>query len=146
MEQELAEALKRREEEKLASLEASERDGAELARLEKELASTRDAGDRACQDATERGRLEAEELERRLLLQREDAQRKEEVLALVRRHLQPLAAEDGDPAELPLLLDTQLTGLKEERGEAQKRCHELTRTVEDLRGETPNHTGVDGHL
>lgn len=142
----LEDEVLRMQEEKLASREASERDGAELARLEKELASVRDAGDRACQDATERGRLEVEELERQLLLQREDAQRKEEMLALVWRHLPPLAAEDDDPADLPVLLDTQLSRLKEERGEAQQRCHELTRAVEDLQGETLNHAGVDGLL
>lgn len=136
-------------EEKLASLEASERDGAELARLEKELAFMRDAGDRACQDATERGKLEVEELEQQLLKTREDTQKKEEILALVWRHLQPLAAED-DPADLPLLLGTQLTRLTEERGEAQKRCDELTHTVENLRGEKLRliyrTTDVDGNL
>lgn len=122
----------RMEEEKLASLEASER---ERARLEKELAIMRDAGDRACQDATQRGKLEVEELEQQLLLQREDAQRKEEMLALVWRHLQPLAPAEDDPADLPLLLDTQLTRLREERGQAQRRCDELTHTVENLQGE-----------
>lgn len=129
----------RMKDEKLASLEASERHGAEIVRLENELAVMRDAEDRACQDATERGKLEVEKLEQQLGAQREDTQKKEEILALVWRHLQSVAADDvaptDEPAELPLFLETQLTRLKDECGQAQKRCDELTHTVENLQGE-----------
>lgn len=113
--------------------------------LETELASMRDAADRACQDAAERGKLEVEKLEQELVLQRQHTQRKEEILAEVWRHLQSLAAEGaaptGDPADLSLLLpavqsvETQLTRLKEECGRGQKRCDQLTHSVEDLQGE-----------
>lgn len=130
---------------KLASQEASERDRAEIGRLENELALMRDAVDRACHDATERGTLEVEKLEQELVLQCEDAQKKGEILAQVWRHLQSLAAEDvaptDDPADLSLFLftvqsvETQLTRLKDECGEGQKRCDELTHTVENLQGE-----------
>lgn len=130
---------------KLASQEASERDRAEIVRLENELALMRDAVDHACHDATERGKLEVEKLEQELVLQCEDAQKKGEILAQVWRHLQSLAAEDmaptDDPADLSLFLftvqsvETQLTRLKDECGEGQKRCDELTHTVENLQGE-----------
>ncbi|TNM91604.1 hypothetical protein fugu_019984 [Takifugu bimaculatus] len=133
---------------KLASQEASERDGAEIARLENELASLRDAFDRACQGATEREKLEVEKLEQELASQREAAQENEEILAEVWRRLQSLAAEDvaptDDPADLSLFLftvqsvATQLTGLKDERSEGQRRCNELTRTVEDLQEQLDN--------
>lgn len=130
---------------KLASQEASERDGAEIFRLENELALMRDAVDRACHDATERGTLEVEKLEQELVLQREDTQKKGEILEEVWRHLQPLAAQDvvptDKPADLSLFLFTvqsvekQLTRLKDECGEGQKRCDELTHTMEKLQGE-----------
>ncbi|XP_011611575.2 golgin subfamily B member 1 isoform X1 [Takifugu rubripes] len=133
---------------KLASQEASERDGAEIVRLENELASLRDAFDRACQGATEREKLEVEKLEQELASQREAAQENEEILAEVWRRLQSLAAEDvaptDDPADLSLFLftvqsvATQLTGLKDERSEGQRRCDELTRTVEDLQEQLDN--------
>lgn len=132
---------------KLASQEASERDGAEIVRLENELASLRDAFDRACQGATEKEKLEVEKLEQELASQREDAQKNGKILAEVWRRLQSLAAEDvaptDDPADLSLSLflstvqsvAAQLTGLKDERGEGQRRCDELAHTVEDLQGE-----------
>lgn len=130
---------------KLTNHEASERDKAEIVRLENELALLRDTVDRACQDATEREKLEVEKLEQELTSQREDGQKKGEILAEVWRHLQSLAAEEvtptDDPADLPLLLstvqsvETQLTSLKDECREGEKRCVELTHTVEDLQGE-----------
>lgn len=125
---------------KLASQEASERDRAEIVRLENELTLMS-----ACHDAAEREKVEVEKLERELVSQRDDTQKKGEILAEVWRHLQSLAAEDvaptGDPADLsPFLLtvrsvETQLARLKDECGEGQKRCDELTHTVEHLQGE-----------
>lgn len=130
---------------KLGSQEASERDGAEIVRLENELALMRDAVDRACHDATERGKWEVEKLQQELVLQGEETQKKGEILAHVWRHLQSLAAEDvaptDDPADLSLFLlavqcvETRLTRLKDECGEGQKRCDDLTHTVENLVGE-----------
>lgn len=133
---------------KLASQEASEGDRAEIVRLETELASMRDAFNRACQDATEREKLEVEKLEQELASQREDAQKNGEILAEVWRRLQSLAEDDvtptDDPADLSLFLVTmqslemQLTRLKDERSEGQRRCDELTNTVEHLQGEKYN--------
>ncbi len=127
-----------------ASHDASERDRAEIIRLESELASMREAVDRASQDASERERSEADQLER----EHEDAQKKDEALAEIWRHLRSVALEDVQaveetpfPPDLSLVLDTvqsvetQLTRLKDERSESEKRCAELTHTMETLQGE-----------
>lgn len=114
-----------------------------IAWLEKELALMRDAAGRARHDATERGKLEVEKLERELVLQSEDSQKKGETLVEVRRLLQALAAEDaapaGEPADLLLTaqaVETQLRRLKDERAQGRKRCDQLAHTVENLQGET----------
>ncbi|KAI3366692.1 hypothetical protein L3Q82_009365, partial [Scortum barcoo] len=124
-----------------ASRDASERDRVEIVRLESELASMREAVDRASRDASEREKSEADQLER----EHEDAQKKDEILAEIWRHLHSLAREDVQgaeetpfPADLSLFLDTvqsvemQLTKLKDESSESEKRCAELTHTMETL--------------
>lgn len=123
-----------------AELAASESNRAEIEQLESELASLREA---ASQDAAEREKFD--KLER----EQEDAQKKEEILAEVWRHLRPLAAEEATaeeeevpfPADLSLFLDTvqsietQLTRLKDERSEKEEHCAELTHTMTALQGE-----------
>lgn len=126
-----------------ASHDASERDRVEIVRLESELASMREAVDRAGQDASEREKSEADQLER----EHEDAQKKDEILAEIWRHLRSLALQDAQaaeetpfPADLSLFLDTvqsvetQLTRLKDEHSESEKHCAELTHTMETLQG------------
>ncbi|XP_076578683.1 uncharacterized protein golgb1 isoform X2 [Chaetodon auriga] len=124
-----------------ASHDASERDRAEIVRLESEIASMREAVDHASRDTSEREKSEVEKLER----EREDAQRKGEILAEIWRHLRSLACEDEPaaeelpfPADLSLFLDTvqsveaQLRRLKDERSEREEHCAELTHTMETL--------------
>lgn len=126
-----------------ASHDASQRDRAEIVRLESELASTREAVDLASRDASEREKSEADQLER----EQEDAQKKDEILAEIWRHLRSLAPEDVQaaeetpfPGDLSLVLDsvqsveTQLMRLKDEHSESEKRCAELTHTMETLQG------------
>lgn len=133
-----------------ASHDASERDRAELVRLESELALMRDAVERASQDASEREKSEVEKLEQKLALlkeEHEDAQEKGEILAEMWRRLRSLAGEDvqgaeelPSPSDLSLFLhtvqsfETQLTRLRDERGESQEHCAELTHTMETLQG------------
>lgn len=133
-----------------ASRDAAERDRGEIVRLESELVLMRNAVDRASQDASERENSEVEKLERELASlkeEHEDAQKKEEILAEIWRHLQSLAVEDVQGAEeLPFPADhslflhalqsieTQLTRLKDERSESQEHCDELTHAMETLRG------------
>ncbi|KAM7367305.1 hypothetical protein PAMP_015218 [Pampus punctatissimus] len=132
--------------------DASEIDAAEIARLERELASTREAS----QDAVEREKSEVDKLVRELASLREeqdDTQKKGEILAALWRHLRSLAAEDVQPSEenpvptdLSLFLDTmqsietQLTRLKNERGESEERCAELTHTMEALQEQLDRRT------
>lgn len=133
-----------------ASHDAAERDRGEIVRLESELALMRDAVDRASQDVSERENSEVEKLEQELASlkeEHEDAQKKEEILVEIWRHLQSLAVEDVQGAEeLPFPADhslflhalqsieTQLTRLKDERSESQEHCDELTHTMATLRG------------
>ncbi|KAM7378458.1 hypothetical protein PAMA_013391 [Pampus argenteus] len=135
-----------------ARCDASERDGAEIARLERELASMREAS----QDAAGREKSEVDKLVRELATLREeqeDTQKKGEILADVWRHLRSLAAENVQaseenlvPTDLSLFLDsmqsieTQLTRLKDERGESEERCAELTHTMEALQEQLDRRT------
>ncbi|XP_018536470.1 golgin subfamily B member 1 isoform X2 [Lates calcarifer] len=132
-----------------ASCDASERDRAEIARLESELASMREAAARSSQDALEREKSGVDKLERELASLKEEvqeeAQRKDEILAEVWRHLRAMAPGDVQAAEenpipddLSLLLDTvqsienQLKRLKDERSESEERCAEITHAMETL--------------
>lgn len=134
-----------------ASCDASERDRAEIARLESELASMREAAARSSQDALEREKSGVDKLERELASLKEEvqeeAQRKDEILAEVWRHLRAMAPGDVQAAEenpipddLSLLLDTvqsienQLKRLKDERSESEERCAEITHAMETLQG------------
>ncbi|TNN63178.1 Golgin subfamily B member 1 [Liparis tanakae] len=128
------------------SRNASESDGAEIVRLESELASMREAVVQADRDAAEREDSEVDKLERELASlkgERQDAQKNCEILAEIWGPLRSLALEEEAeevpfPADLSLFLDTvqsietQLTRLKEERGEREEHCVELTHTVETL--------------
>uniref|UniRef100_A0A3Q3VIV5 Uncharacterized protein n=1 Tax=Mola mola TaxID=94237 RepID=A0A3Q3VIV5_MOLML len=133
-----------------ASQDAAEGDRAELVRLENELAFMRDKVDCASRDASEREKSEVEKLEQELASlkeEREDAQKKQEILTEIWRHLQPLAAEDVQreeecplPADHSLFLhtvhsvETQLMKLKEERNNSREHCVELTHAMETLQG------------
>lgn len=135
-----------------ARLDASERDWAEMARLESELASMREAAVQANEDALERERSEVNRLERELASlkdEQEGAQKKDEILAAIWRHLQSLALEEVRvaeeipvPADLSLLLDTvqsietKLKRLKAECSEGEERCAELTHTMGTLQGKS----------
>uniref|UniRef100_A0A668AWQ7 Golgin B1 n=1 Tax=Myripristis murdjan TaxID=586833 RepID=A0A668AWQ7_9TELE len=129
-----------------ASHDASERDRVEITRLESELASVKQAecaAIHASQEAFERKRMKVDELEKEL----EENQRRGETLAEVWRHLNSLASGDVHtaeespiPTDLSLFLDTlhalgaQLTKLKEERGESDERCAQVTHSMETLQG------------
>lgn len=133
-----------------ASQDAAEGDRAELVRLENELAFMRDKVDCASRDASEREKSEVEKLEQELASlkeEREDAQKKQEILTEIWRHLQPLAAEDVQreeecplPADHSLFLhtvhsvETQLMKLKEECNNSREHCVELTHAMETLQG------------
>lgn len=133
-----------------ASHDAAEKDRGEIVRLESELALMRDAVDRASQDVSERENSEVEKLQQELASlkeEHEDAQKKEEILVEIWRHLQSLAVEDVQGAEeLPfpadhslflhalLSIETQLMRLKDERSESQEHCDKLTHTMATLRG------------
>lgn len=135
-----------------ANLDVSERDRAEIARLETELASMREASVQANQDFLDRERSQVDKLERELASLKEEqegAQKKGEILAEIWRHLQPLvldnvqvAEENSLPADWSTLLDTvqtigtRLVRLKDEHGESEQRCAELTHTMETLQGKS----------
>nr|XP_019947747.1 PREDICTED: golgin subfamily B member 1-like [Paralichthys olivaceus] len=131
-----------------ASHDSSERYQAEITRLESELASMREAAVHVSEDGVEREKSEIEKLERELASLKEeqaDAQKKDEILVEVWRHLRALAPDDVQtseenvvPADLPLLLDAvqsinnQLTRLKDKQRESEEQRAELTHTVETL--------------
>ncbi|CAB1437139.1 unnamed protein product [Pleuronectes platessa] len=135
-----------------ASHDASERDKAEITRLESELASMRETAVHVSEETEEREKSEIEKLERELASlkeEQEDAQKKGEALVEVWRHLQALAPDDDQtseenavPADLPLLLDTvqsinnQLTRLKDKESESEKQRAELTHTMGNPSGKT----------
>lgn len=132
-----------------ASHDGTERHAAEISRLESELASLRDL--HSSQDTSERQKSETDRLERELLSlkeKQEDAQKKEEILVRVWRHLQsltiseePAEEESLVPEDLSMLLDTvqsldnQLTTLKEKQIQSEQQCTDLTHTMETLQGE-----------
>lgn len=117
----------------LAAVQASERDRAEVTRLESELAATREAD----VHAAERERSEVEKLEREVASLRDGQED-------VWRHLRTLAADGVEealaPADPSLILDTvqsiktRLMTLKEKQTESQDRCTELASTMETLQG------------
>lgn len=131
-------------------LDASERDRAEIAQLESQLASMREAAVQANKDALEREGSEVNRLERELASlkdKQEGAQKNDEILAAIWRHLHSLALEGVRleeeipvPADLSLLLDTvqsidaELKRLKVECCEREERCAQLTHTKETLQG------------
>lgn len=131
-------------------LDASERDRAEIAQLESQLASMREAAVQANEDALEREGSEVNRLERELASlkdKQEGAQKNDEILAAIWRHLHSLALEGVRleeeipvPADLSLLLDTvqsidaELKRLKVECCEREERCAQLTHTKETLQG------------
>ncbi|XP_029901978.1 golgin subfamily B member 1 [Myripristis murdjan] len=135
-----------------ASHDASERDRVEITRLESELASVKQAecaAIHASQEAFERKRMKVDELEKEL----EENQRRGETLAEVWRHLNSLASGDVHtaeespiPTDLSLFLDTlhalgaQLTKLKEERGESDERCAQVTHSMETLQEQLDRRT------
>lgn len=125
-----------------ASQEASGRDGAEIDRLQHELSSMRDAVERAGRDASEKEKVEREP---------EEAQKKEQILAEIWRQLRSMTAEDAHGAEeLPLPADPsvlvhtvqsvhdQLMRLRDERGQTQVHCDELSHSMETLQGKNKN--------
>lgn len=132
-----------------ASHDASERDRVEITRLESELASVKQAECAASQEAFERERMKVDELEKEL----EENQRRGETLAEVWRNLNSLASGDAHtaeespiPTDLSLFVDTlhalgaQLTKLKEERGESDERCAQVTHSMETLQGKRTSPT------
>ncbi|KAM8907780.1 uncharacterized protein golgb1 isoform 2-T2 [Spinachia spinachia] len=128
------------------SRDASESDGAQIARLQRELASVSEEVVLASRDAAQRETSQVDTLERELASLREehqDAQRKAEILAEIWAPLRSLAlqeaVEDASlPDDLSLLpgavrtIETHLARLKDERSEREEYCAELTDTMGTL--------------
>ncbi|XP_054608618.1 golgin subfamily B member 1 isoform X2 [Dunckerocampus dactyliophorus] len=143
-----------------ACQETSERDKLEIARLERELTSSREAESQviqATQSSLEETKSQVGKLERELaslLEEQEEAQKKSEILAEVWKHLQPLALQEVQPFEnitdlsaivdTVLSIETQVTRLKDERCESEQRCTELTNTMEDLQEQLDRSTSEKG--
>lgn len=127
-----------------ASQEASGRDGAEIDRLRHELLLMKDAVERAGRDASDKEKVERE---------REEAQKKEQILAEIWRQLQSTTAEDVHGAEeLPLPADPsllvlavqsvqdQLMRLRDEHSQTRAHCDEFSHTMASLQGKNKNLT------
>ncbi|XP_057711603.1 golgin subfamily B member 1 isoform X2 [Corythoichthys intestinalis] len=129
-----------------ACREGSERDKLEISRLEKELASSREAESdvvKASRSDLEETKVEVDKLENELASFRQAAQKKNEVLAEIWRHLQPLTlVQPLDdvmiPEDLSIILDTvlsietQVTKLKDDQRESEECCAELRNDIKAL--------------
>lgn len=125
-----------------AHQDASERDRAEITRLQSEIREAESARE----ETMEQERSEVDDLQKELVNLREEQEgvkKKEELLAEIWNHLRSLAPEtmpEGDPADPTLLLDsvrsveTQLIRLKDECGELSEQYAQLTQNMEALQG------------
>nr|XP_057933047.1 golgin subfamily B member 1 isoform X2 [Doryrhamphus excisus] len=150
LEKEKAEVAKLTKEAIQACQETSERHKLEIARLEGELRSSRAA-------ESQETKSQVDKLERALASlqeEQEDSQKKSEILAEVWQRLQPLAFQEVRPleklADLSEVLDTLLlieahvTRLDEERSDGERRCAELTSTMEALQEQLDRITAENG--
>ncbi|XP_027899940.1 golgin subfamily B member 1 [Xiphophorus couchianus] len=123
-----------------AHQDASQRDRAEITRLQSEIREAESARE----ETMEQERSEVDDLQKELVNLREEQEgvkKKEELLAEIWSHLRSLAPEtmpEGDPADPTLLLDsvrsveTQLIRLKDECGELSEQYAQLTQNMEAL--------------
>ncbi|XP_028256447.1 golgin subfamily B member 1 [Parambassis ranga] len=123
-----------------ASRDASERDRADIARLESELASVREAAVHEKSDELETELASLRE-------EREDMQRKGEIVDEIWRHLSSLSPVPEEALAEPSLLleavqsiETRLTKLKDECSEKEERCVQLTQSMETLQDQLDRKT------
>ncbi|XP_054876290.1 golgin subfamily B member 1 [Poeciliopsis prolifica] len=123
-----------------AHQDASERDRAEITRLQSEIREAESAR----KETTEQERSEVDDLQKELVNLREEQEglkKKEELLAEIWSHLRSLAPEtmpEGDPADPALFLDSvrsvemQLVRLKDECGELSEQHGQLIQNMKAL--------------
>ncbi|XP_077449568.1 uncharacterized protein golgb1 [Stigmatopora argus] len=139
-----------------ACRDGSQRDELEISRLQKQLASSREAESeivRASRSDLEETKDQVEKLRDQLAFFKGAAQKKKEVLAEIWRHFHTLPFEvvrsledEMVPEDLSLILDTVLsieahvTKLKDDHRESEDRCAELTCDLKALQEQLDRRT------